>query len=432
MNARAWPLFAVSALLLGGCGGTGGESPSATTVGEQTVASAATTANEPTTAETTSTTQTDPAIEGRVVMAPVSPWMEHSFARIVGQGDDFIRVEVRDGFSKVSRSSDGLRWDATPTALALGSLQVLVADDARLLAAGPDEGTASAFVSSDGGATWTGGVLAGPANEFAEYASSEVYVSDAVISPTAALVVGAVLTSVDWSAYSRGELGADHGEFRSEYFDKGQLTIMFEDGFVLSIDPARLGTSEASWGAPTTIIWRWNGDHWDRTAHPFASPSNVDLVAGPAGFLGATQMPTWNPDGSTSFDAYRTTDGQNWEHLVLPAALAVGGFGTTSFAAGPLGYIAIGREALFFSTDGAEWSEVHRWVDPDPTSAFPVMDAAAGRAGFALPIRGDHPTALVLWSNDGLTWNEINVAADAAQHAFTAVSDRLILVMPVK
>ena len=342
--------------------------------------------------------------------------------RILGHGDQFVRLTTADGQLVMSSSDDGVNWEPVVSGLALDGVWVAASDGSLLHVGGWSVG-GSGFViatSADDGATWTTSEL--PVSDPGlPYVQARPYVAAVAAGEGTAVAVGTVNNDVDWQTYSIEQLGVDHGQMDSmgsaDGGAPGQLTVRYADGFELTVDAAEFGLDSMFAGAgPVTVAWVWDGTAWERISPPFGSFSGQPTIAfGPAGYV-ALGSPTASAAGPVELRAFHSLDGRTWQDTPLPGTLSSD---LPSLVGGALGYVLVGSDVLYHSIDAITWTEVHRFDDPDPQSIGFTSQyvAAGGPTGFLVPIAQpepapDHPP-FVLSSPDGVTWDEI---ADAGRH----------------
>ena len=423
----------------------GGETTGSTGTGDAAVVepSVEPSASEPTTttgepARTTAATAI-PA-EGEVVVVDTVEWAGVPGMRILGHGDQFVRLTTADGQLVMTGSDDGVNWVPVVTDLALNGVWV-AASDGSVLHVGGWATVGAGFVfaaSSDDGATWTTNEL--PVSDPGlPYVHALPNVAAVAAGDGTAVAVGMVNHDVDWQTYSIEQLGVDHGQMdgmgSADGGAPGQVTVRFADGFELTVDAAEFGLDSMFAGAgPVTVAWVWDGTAWEQTSPPFGSFSGQPTIAfGPAGYvaLGPPNVPTAGP---VELHAFRSLDGRTWHDTPLPATLSSD---MPSLVGGPLGYVIVGSDVVYHSIDAITWTEVHRFDDPDPQSSGytnPQYVAAGGPTGFLVPIAEPEPTPdqppLVLSSPDGVTWDEVPMPA-GTHNAFVALDNQAGVVIPV-
>ena len=179
--------------------------------------------------------------------------------RILGHGDQFVRLTTAEGQLVMTSSEDGANWAPVVTELALDGAWV-AASDGSLLHVGGWPADGSGFViatSTDDGATWTTSEL--PVSDPGlPYVQAQPNVAALAAGDGTAVAVGTVNHDVDWQTYSIEQLGVDHGPMDSmgsaDGGAPGQLTVRFADGFELTVDAAEFGLDSMFAGAgPVTV-----------------------------------------------------------------------------------------------------------------------------------------------------------------------------------
>jgi hypothetical protein len=444
MRIRAILLAAV----LGACAG-GADGGSATDTSDGAVTDWTGVAG---TAEQPRGSATSPAGGAALVVAPLErPSVGAEPARLVGHGREIVSVRSFPDQNRVelSHSADGLTWRPIATELDAGWVQALASDGRRLLLAGtggPPPGDLAAWISNDGGVTWTRSPLPTTTDELPEHVALVVAVEGAAMTADTAVLFGRVATQVDWAAYALDELGEDHGDVVGEGGDTASWTLTFADGFQMTVDLGTLGL-DASSPIGTLTTWTLEDDGWQQRDPPFARAAvgalDNAVVAGPAGFLTVMPAPLSTDPAAVPFDVYVSPDGATWQSSPAPAAVGRGIQGPAT-AGGPLGYVLVGSDVVLHSLDGVTWSEVDRFEDlnPGPSACtLPCTGFPGGMAGFAVSIADvlDETTddsgvetrhvVQALWSPDGTSWDQAPLP-EGATSAAVAVSDTTVLVVP--
>jgi hypothetical protein len=363
-------------------------------------------------------------------------------SRIVGHRDGFIQMTTFDGRLMMSRSVDGSSWESIPTDLAVDGVSFAASTGSHLFVVGfPPPGSAPGTIaafSTDDGATWRSTLLNVTAST-TPYVTTDVNVSGFAATGDHAVAIGSAFSRVDWQAYAVAELGADHGhpvgEGTAASGGPTAWRVEFADGFELNVDLAELGLEEIAFGqGPTPVGWAWDGAGWEQFDPPFGSSFGMQqLVSGPAGFL-TIAPPRQSTTGEMLLEVLHSLDGRNWEGTSLPDAVA--GVAPPFAVGGVLGYVLIGEDVLFHSVDGTTWSEVHRFEDlaPDISGFLSSSPPAGGPIGFVIsmagPVPGPESQTRVMFSADGLTWEEVPLPSPS-DDAIVAVSDRQVLVVPL-
>ncbi len=386
------------------------------------------TTREPEPTTTITTTATAAAAPAGPVVAAAAPFDPvASTARIVPYGDGFVRVRSDDGVVIVSVSDDGSTWRDIESIPELAGLPYLLSSNGERIALLVHfvDGTAppTPWVSDDGGATWTSLPLPPMTSATTEFVTSEFNIGSIAMSGPAMVVVGQVHERVDWAAYSKDVLGADHGRATGEGGGPEAWTVSFEDGFELTLNLASAGLPALMPPDNVTVLTH-DGVNWlEPTEIGLTGPdlSIPPVVSGPAGFVVLAGA-----------QAHVSTDGMSWEAHPVPDRGSTG-FGF-ALVGGPLGYVLVGTDVLYRSLDAVEWADVYEFEDLDPPemSSQPAKNPSAGGAGFVVPIvdgMGAAPTARYLWSADGIVWTEQPLPS-GVQFVDSAVSDSISLVVP--
>ncbi len=380
---------------------------------------------EPTTS--TATTATTGAASAGPVVAAAEPFDPVAASgRIVAYGDGFVDVGSEDGVVTVSVSDDGSTWHDIESQPALtGSPFLLSSNGERIGLVVYPAGTTptpTLWVSDDGAATWASLPIPAMTSETTEFVTSEFNIGSIAMSGPAIVVVGQVHERVDWAAYSKDVLGADHGRATGEGGNPEAWNVQFEDGFELVVNLVSEGLPALTPPATATVLTH-DGANWlEPTEIGLTGPdlSSPPVVSGPAGFVVLA--------GS---QAHVSTDGTAWDARPVPdPGSAMFGFGLVG---GPLGYVLVGTDVLHHSLDAVEWAEVYEFEDHDPPgmSSQPATNPSAGGAGFVVPILdgGAAPTVRFLWSADGIDWADEPLPS-GVEFADSAVSDSISLVVP--
>jgi len=432
--AAASSLIVAFALAVAAC--SGDASDSETTTDEVRVTEGAAdpdestppTSSEPEPTTSVTTTATAAAIAAGPVVAEAAPFDPvASQARIVPYGDGFVRVRSDDGVVIVSASDDGSAWrDIESQPVITGSPSLLSSNGERIaLVVYPVDSPASAlWLSDDGGSTWTSLPFPPMTSATTEFVTSDFNIGSIAMSGPTLVVVGQVDDRIDWAAYSKEVLGADHGHATSEGGFPNAWTVTYQDGFEVTVDLASAGLPATATMPPDATVLTHDGVTWLAPTEIPLTGSNLSgppVVSGPAGFmvLGGTEV-------------HVSTDGTAWKaHPVPDPGPTMIGYGLVG---GPLGYVLVGTDMLYRSLDGVEWAEVFEFEDLDPSTTMspPATNTSAGDAGFVLPIidgMGTAPTARYLWSADGIDWSE-EPLPDGVEFVDSAVSDSISLVVP--
>ena len=441
------------------CGGSSsGDAVSGTTTAESVVAStvSATTVAVPTievTAVEVSSSEPDASslvpTREELVVAPMSltPSGAYPPKVLVGHGDGFVSVTADGSAVEVASSGDGLAWSSRRADLEVGGVQMLASDGSRLALVGWDAvgmGGVSIWMSNDDGATWTAGTLPVPADPVFEYASWMTIVDSVAMDDGVVVALGRLVQNVDWRAYAIDQVGEDHGFPTGQGSDGLNLTVEFQDGYTLTVDPAEIGVSQDSQFGGSVVVWVDDGAGWERFDRPFGAAAGFvmspSVVHGPAGFATVTQAAPSAGRPASEYVLQTSHDGRSWSSSPLPDAFA--GTSGATLVGGPGGYVAVGDMVWFHSPDGASWAEVHRFDAPTLGMAMtPSSRPVGGGAGYAVPIiggpqappagggQGPSFTARVLWSPDGVEWEEASLPEGTSDVA-VAVSARTVLVEP--
>ena len=350
-----------------GSPGTGSAGTAAVDPSVEPSASDPTTTVEP--ARTTASTAVP--VEGEVIVGDTVETAGFPGTRVLGHGDQFVRLTTADGQLVMTSSDDGVDWAPVVTDLALDSVWV-AASDGSLLHVGGWPQVGSGFViatSSDDGATWTTSEL--PVSDPGlPYVQAQANVAAVAAGNGTAVAVGTVNHDVDWQTYSIEQLGVDHGQMDSmgsaDGGAPGELTVRFADGFELTVDAAEFGLdSMFAGGGPVTVAWVWDGSAWEQISSPFGSFSGQPtIVFGPAGYV-ALGSPVTLTGGPVGLGAFRSRDGRTWQDTPLPGTVSSD---IRSLVGGSLGYVIVGSDVLYHSIDAITWTEVHRFDDPGPES----------------------------------------------------------------
>ena len=262
------------------CGGETTGSPGTGSTGHAVVeTSVDPSAGDPTTTVEPASTTASTAIPvvGEVIVVDTVETAGFPGTRILGHGDQFVRLTTADGQLVMSSSDDGVNWEPVVSGLALDGVWVAASDGSLLHVGGWSVGR-SGFViatSADDGATWTTSEL--PVSDPGlPYVQARPYVAAVAAGEGTAVAVGTVNNDVDWQTYSIEQLGVDHGQMDSmgsaDGGAPGQLTVRFADGFELTVDAAEFGLDSMFAGAgPVTVAWVWDGTAWERISPPFGS-----------------------------------------------------------------------------------------------------------------------------------------------------------------
>ncbi len=391
---------------------------------------------EPTTSTSAPAATDAAAVTGAPIVAAAAPYgpgwaggigMMVAPVRIVGSGDGFVHVRMDDGVVTVEVSDDGSAWrdiESQPRLTGVPRLLSSNGERIALLMHGID-GMAppTLWVSDDGGPTWTSLPLPPVTSAATKFVTSEFDIGSIAMSGPAIVVVGQVHERVDWAAYSKEVLGADHGHATGEGGWPEAWTVTFADGFEFTLDLAAAGL-QTTMPPDTATVLTHDGANWlEPTEIPLTGQvlSNPPVASGPAGFviLAGTE-------------AHVSSNGINWDAHRLPAPGSTG-FGF-ALVGGPLGYVLVGNDVLYHSLDAVEWAEVYEFenLDPPQTMSQPATNPSAGGAGFVVPIidgMGAAPTARYLWSVNGIDWNG-QLLPSGVQQVDSAVSDSSSLVVP--
>jgi hypothetical protein len=454
-----WRVVVAVVVIVSACAGTSSDDSASGTTAAESVAASPVSATSPAVPTTEVTAveaassepdapSPEPTSEGLVV-APMSltPSGASPTKVLVGHGDGFMSVTADGSAVDVASSSDGLTWSSRPVDLQVGGVQMLASDGSRLALVGWDPvgtGGVSIWISNDDGATWTAGTLPVPAAPMFEYASWMTSVDSVAINDGLVVALGRLSQNVDWRAYATDQLGEDHGFPTGQSSDGSNLTVEFQDGYTLTVDPAEIGVSVDSQLGGSVVVWVDDGAEWERFDQPFGpAPGYVmspTVVHGPAGFATVTPAPPSVGSPASQHVLQTSHDGRSWSSSPLPDAFA----GTTgaTLVGGPGGYVALGNMVWFHSPDGVSWTEVQRFDVPTLGMAMtPSSRPVGGGAGYAVPIigvaqvppadasQGPSFTARVLWSPDGETWEEASLPEGTSDVA-VAVSARTVLVEP--
>jgi hypothetical protein len=409
-----------------------------------TPATSASTTASPTTTEMTGvpTTSLDDVASAGSARVDVVEWTPARVGPIVGLGDGFVTVYAGEpGGAVVRRSADGRTWDDVPSDLNLQGVSQLDADGDRLLVVGWREDFVQpwAGISTDGGATWTGTDLPGIDGEVRHAVRRQVYVADAALGPDGAVIVGAIVDTIDWRALAIEVTGVDHGEFNGGGGgDSTSYTVTYEDGAEIEYDLEALGLPAPSMiGAPASA-WTWDdGGGWERS-EPFGAASVYAVVHGPLGFVAHTQRADGSPDFNQLHDfnqLQRSADGRTWQ----PGPVPDGYSNVEALVASSDRYVLVADGDVLTSSDAITW-EVARTRNGPERVMVSVPSVAAAGAGVvvalsevAMPESYDDfdpsdQTLVVVWSPDGVTWEPIELP-DPTAHVEVAVSDTRVLVL---
>jgi hypothetical protein len=196
----------------------------------------------------------------------------------------------------------------------------------------------------------------------------------------------------------------------------------FGDGFELTVDLDALDLPLPFSGGSVST-WTSDGSTWVEHEQPTwmsGSQGFFELVHGPAGFATIARADTGRQQ------VWLSTDGDRWVAHDLAGSES---FDSISLAGGPHGYFATGRNVVLRSTDGINWAPVHHFEDVDPNGSAPASSTSGG-AGVLVPVF-DQGAKRVLWSRDGVTWEE-HALSTGTFAVVAAVSGDVALVVPVE
>jgi hypothetical protein len=360
----------------------------------------ATTEPEPTTEPVPTTTADDPE------PAPPAPTpgvaataAAGDRTALTGHGEGFVAIVTHaDGTSVVRTSPDGTTWSEHAIDLG-GTVDHLVSDGSTLTAVGIQgewghDRLPSAWQSTDGGATWTGGPMPLPDLPLIDDSLLSIGNTAVAAGDAGVLVTAVAYRWLDLFALVERQTGAPFPEGARLDADGTTITVTPLDGEPFTVDASGVDPSVAVLTDPVEIgvTWVWRPDGtWEVALDPFASL--VDTPTGPAGFPGTLALPygaTWGPAGYlvwTPGHLWSSTDGMGWEAAAVPDGM----LNQPLLASDGERYLAVLDEGqVMASTDLRTWERVADIADDPATIWGGSGQLVGGRGGF-LALRWTYP-----------------------------------------
>jgi hypothetical protein len=354
-----------------------------------------TTGPEPTTTVATA----DPTLSAvpTPVVAPTAAVGER--VALTGHGEGFVALVTRaDGSQIVRTSPDGTTWTERGVDLGGGTVDQLVSDGTTLTAVGVqgsfgEDRLPSAWRSTDGGATWSGGPL--PLPELPALDDSILSIGNLAVAAgdDGVVVTGVVSRWLDLPTLVERQTGEAIPEGSRFEVDGTTITVTPPEGEPIVVDASGADPSIARLfdHVELGVLWRsTSGGGWEAELEPFG-PDRLPYVAvaGPAGFLVGTQLAVdfpAMPEGPLNL-LHRSVDGRTWEDAPMPDGMV----NVPSLAWGGGRYLALLDEGVVVtSTDLRTWERAGDVVADSSVTAAGQL--AGGGAGFVV----------VTWSHPGV------------------------------